>query len=173
MHHAKIVGTRILSNIIKDTYSCVTPPLHIQIDKGLCMIVLLSLIVLLRRVLAPTVFHMVHPYITIHSVERFLHLFIKVSSSMKDQTLADVNDELLEAGEFLSEFTSNKMTCIQQFCACQNIVQWIRQTTKGTHSAHLTVCIPITICICIYIYIYIYIYTCQGFIKQMCVGGGK
>ena len=37
------------------------------------MIVLVSLIVLLRRLLVPIVFRMVHPYITIHS---FLHLYI-------------------------------------------------------------------------------------------------
>ena len=39
------------------------------------MIVLVALIVLLRRLLVPTVFRMVHPYITVHSVELFLHLF--------------------------------------------------------------------------------------------------
>ena len=36
------------------------------------MIVLVSLIVLLRRLLVSTIFGMVHPYITVHS---FLHLF--------------------------------------------------------------------------------------------------
>ena len=41
------------------------------------MIVLVSLIVLLRRLLVSTIFCMVHPYITVHSdsVELFLHLF--------------------------------------------------------------------------------------------------
>ena len=33
------------------------------------MIVLVSLIVLLRRLLVSTIFRMVHPYITVHSVE--------------------------------------------------------------------------------------------------------
>ena len=33
------------------------------------MIVLVSLIVLLRGLLVPTIFGMVHPYITLHSVE--------------------------------------------------------------------------------------------------------
>ena len=36
------------------------------------MIVLVSLIVLLRRLIVSTIFRMVHPYITVHS---FLHLF--------------------------------------------------------------------------------------------------
>ena len=39
------------------------------------MIVLVSLIVLVRELLVSTIFRMVHPYITIHSVEWFLHLF--------------------------------------------------------------------------------------------------
>ena len=48
--------------------SCVTP-LYYYSGKGLRMVVLVSLIVLLRRLLVPTVFCMVHPYITVHSVE--------------------------------------------------------------------------------------------------------
>ena len=39
------------------------------------MIVLVSLIVLLRELLVCTIFRMVHPYIAIHSVELFLHLY--------------------------------------------------------------------------------------------------
>ena len=50
---------------------------------------------------------------------------------MKDHTLADINEELVETGKFLSEFTPDKMECIQQFCECQDIVHWIRKTTKG------------------------------------------
>ena len=33
------------------------------------MIVLVSFIVMLRELLVPMIFHIVHPYITIHSVE--------------------------------------------------------------------------------------------------------
>ena len=50
---------------------------------------------------------------------------------MKDQKLAEINEQLVTAGEFLSKFTQEKMECIQQFCECQKIVQWIRQTTNG------------------------------------------
>ena len=39
------------------------------------MIVLVSLIILLRELLVSTIFDMVHPYIAIHLVEWFLHLF--------------------------------------------------------------------------------------------------
>ena len=42
------------------------------------MIVLVSLIVLLRRLLVPTVFHMMHPYITIHSFLHLFHVFFRV-----------------------------------------------------------------------------------------------
>ena len=38
------------------------------------MIVLVSLIILLRELLVSTLFHMVHPYIAIHSVEIFVTL---------------------------------------------------------------------------------------------------
>ena len=44
------------------------------------MIVLVYLIVLLRELLVSTIFCMVHPYIAIHSVEWFLHLYIYISS---------------------------------------------------------------------------------------------
>ena len=39
------------------------------------MIVLVPMIVLLRELIVSTIFCMVHPYIAIHSVEWFLHLF--------------------------------------------------------------------------------------------------
>ena len=58
---------------------------------------------------------------------------------MKDQTLADVNNELVQAGEFLKEFTGEKLECINRFCECQEIVEWIRHTTKGC----LLFCMPI------------------------------
>ena len=68
----KIVETRsLLSNTIKDTSTIMRNPLS-ECREGLRMIVLVSLIVLLRRLLVSTIFRMVHPYITVHS---FLHLF--------------------------------------------------------------------------------------------------
>ena len=63
----KIVETRSsLSNTIKDTSTIMRNPF---VREGLRMIVLVSLIVLLRELLVSTIFRMVHPYITIHSVE--------------------------------------------------------------------------------------------------------
>ena len=40
------------------------------------MIVLVFLIVLLRRLLVSTILRMVHPYITVHSVEHLFHVFL-------------------------------------------------------------------------------------------------
>ena len=67
----KIVETRSsFSNTIKDTSTIMrNPPLSELCREGLRMIVLVSLIVLLRELLVSTIFRMVHPYITIHSVE--------------------------------------------------------------------------------------------------------
>ena len=61
----------------------------------------------------------------------YLLLCVKVTLSMGDQTLLDINKDLIAAGKFLSEFTGNKLRCIEVFCKCQKIVQWIRDTTKG------------------------------------------
>ena len=47
------------------------------------------------------------------------------------QTLAEITEELVQAGQFLRDFTGEKLECIRSFCGCQNIVEWIRNTTKG------------------------------------------
>ena len=52
---------------------------------------------------------------------------------MKDQKLAEITDELVKAGEFLQQFTGEKLDCIRSFCECQKIVEWIRTTTKGVN----------------------------------------
>ena len=57
------VPLAILSSILAQ--SCVTP----LPEGGLCMIVLVYLIVLLRELLVSFIFCMVHTYIAIHSVE--------------------------------------------------------------------------------------------------------
>ena len=50
---------------------------------------------------------------------------------MHDKTLKDMSDELVQAGDFLGEFTEERLHCLQCFCECQDIVEWIRKTTKG------------------------------------------
>lgn len=50
---------------------------------------------------------------------------------MTNQTLNDINAELVETGKFLSDFTGENMECIKVFTECQKIVQWIQDTTKG------------------------------------------
>ena len=50
---------------------------------------------------------------------------------MKDQTLADMNDDLVETCEFLGTFTGEKLRCVMKFSQCQEIVKWIKETTDG------------------------------------------
>ena len=66
---------------------------------------------------------------------------------MKDQTLANISDQLVEAGEFLSEFTGERLECIRRFCECQNIVEWIRNTTK---SMCVNLCVALNLCVLFY-----------------------
>ena len=74
----------VLSRILAK--SCVTPP-YIFSAKGLRMIVLVSLIVLLRKLPVSTIFRVVHSYIAIYSVEWFLHLVIQhLDSGLEAQT---------------------------------------------------------------------------------------
>ena len=61
-----------------------------------------------------------------------MYYVLKVSVSTTDQKLSDINDDLIAAGKFLSEFTGDKLRCIKVFCKCQELVQWIRNTTEGT-----------------------------------------
>lgn len=54
---------------------------------------------------------------------------------MKDQKLADISKELIQAGQNLMYLNRKRLECIHRFCGCQNIVEWIRNTTKGMPSA--------------------------------------
>ena len=61
----------------------------------------------------------------------FHYSALQVTCSMKDQTLADVNDDLVKTGKFLSTFTGEKLRCVMKFSQCQEIVKWIKETTEG------------------------------------------
>ena len=78
---------------------------------------------------------------------------LQISSSMKDQTLADISNQLVEAGLFLRDFTGDRLECIQRFCQCQRIVEWIRHTTKGIHLCVLInprrACARVTVVLCV------------------------
>ena len=56
---------------------------------------------------------------------------VQVTSFMKDQTLSDIDESLMSAGRFLSEFTGPKLECIKKFSECLDIIKWIRETTRG------------------------------------------
>jgi hypothetical protein len=52
---------------------------------------------------------------------------------MKDQTLKDVDDSLIEAGRFLKDVAKEprKVQCLETFARCQDIVKWLKEVTKG------------------------------------------
>ena len=52
---------------------------------------------------------------------------------MKDQTLKDVDDSLVQVGEFLQELITHqqRIECLQQFIGCKKIVEWLREETNG------------------------------------------
>ncbi len=52
---------------------------------------------------------------------------------MRDQTLGDVNDELIKTGRFLKDIASDphRKKCLEAFARCQNVVAWLKKVTKG------------------------------------------
>ena len=52
---------------------------------------------------------------------------------MKDQTLQDVDDSLIEAGKFLEDVAREprKVRCLMTFAQCQDIVKWLKEVTNG------------------------------------------
>ena len=52
---------------------------------------------------------------------------------MKDQTLQDVDDSLIDAGKFMKDIAEepSKVLCLETFSRCQDIVQWLKEVTKG------------------------------------------
>ena len=60
---------------------------------------------------------------------------------MRDQTLADVDDRLIETGQFLEDVAKHpkKKACLESFVRSQNIVEWLRRTTKGQFHSYIHV----------------------------------
>ena len=58
---------------------------------------------------------------------------MQVTTSMKDQTLASVDDKLVRAGRFLEDIscTPGKLECLVCFFECQNVIKWLRDETNG------------------------------------------
>ena len=52
---------------------------------------------------------------------------------MHDQPLQSIDVSLINAGKFLDEFTTNtrKLRCLEIYCECTDIVEWLRKETKG------------------------------------------
>ena len=58
---------------------------------------------------------------------------MQLSTSMKDQTLKDVDDTLIEAGKFMEDVARepSKVQCLERFAKCKEIVEWLKRVTKG------------------------------------------
>ena len=52
---------------------------------------------------------------------------------MKDQTLKEVDDSLIDAGRFMEDVTKepSKVQCLERFARCKDIVKWLKDVTKG------------------------------------------
>lgn len=62
---------------------------------------------------------------------------------MKDQTLKDVDDNLVQVGEFLQELVKHpkRVECLRQFVGCKSIVEWLREETNGQLTSIVCVCV--------------------------------
>ena len=52
---------------------------------------------------------------------------------MQDQPLSAIDESLVDTGTFLDEFVTNerKLRCLNIFCECRDIVEWLVKETKG------------------------------------------
>ena len=52
---------------------------------------------------------------------------------MENQTLHDVDNSLVDAGEFLKDVARDqqKVQCLKIFAECKGIVKWLREVTNG------------------------------------------
>ena len=52
---------------------------------------------------------------------------------MRDQPLRAIDESLVETGRFLDDFVGNdqKLRCLETFCSCPSIVEWLRKETEG------------------------------------------
>ena len=57
------------------------------------------------------------------------------TESVRDKSLAFIDESFVETGYFLKGVSSRKRKCLQVFTECQSIVNWIRNETKGEFSA--------------------------------------
>ncbi len=63
-----------------------------------------------------------------------MYLFVfKLAESMRDQTLATIDGNLVETGQFLEEIVndSQKNNCLQTFGNSQEIIGWLKGFTKS------------------------------------------
>ena len=54
-----------------------------------------------------------------------------ISGNLHDQTINDVKDDLLKAGELLDNTTSCRLNCLKVFAKSVELVTWLRKNIKG------------------------------------------
>ncbi len=61
-------------------------------------------------------------------------IVLQLTSSMRGQTLMDVDDGLIQTGRFLKDIAHDRhrVECLEAFAKCQNVVSWLKEVTKGT-----------------------------------------
>ncbi len=64
---------------------------------------------------------------------RVVVFVFKLTESMKDQTLATIDSNLVETGQFLEEIVSDpqKDKCLQTFVNSQEIIGWLKGFTTS------------------------------------------
>ena len=64
---------------------------------------------------------------------------MQMSSTMRDQSLEMITRSLIDAGEFLGmvEEDGRRLDCLCVFADSLEIVEWIRNETKGTIQLHI------------------------------------
>ena len=70
---------------------------------------------------------------TNYKLSLYTMFFLKLSQSMKDQSLATIDSNLIDTGYFLEEIVndSQKNKCLQTFRDCQQIISWLKKFTKS------------------------------------------
>ncbi len=59
--------------------------------------------------------------------------FFQITSSMKYQSLASIDENVVNTGNFLEEIinSSVKNKCLEAFRDCQEIILWLKDFTKS------------------------------------------
>lgn len=62
-----------------------------------------------------------------------LFFFFQITLSMKDQSLASIDEKVVNTGNFLEEIINSQVRneCLEAFRDCQAIILWLKDFTKS------------------------------------------